>query len=90
MTRKELYAAIKANNLADDIKKEFGVNYTHVSNEDLEKVVNKATQKSCEPESTKKSKKDNCLVTAFFKLMATLQRNRVISDKDTQDIGSLL
>lgn len=39
MTRKEIYQVIKDNNYQEDIKEEFGRNYTLVSNEDLENYI---------------------------------------------------
>lgn len=44
MTRKELYAEIKALNLQGEIQSMFKENYTRVSNENLEKVVTKAKE----------------------------------------------
>ena len=42
MTRKKLYEEIRSLKLQGEIKAKFGCNYTNVSNEYLEKVVNQA------------------------------------------------
>lgn len=41
--RKALYSDIKKYNLAEDIKRTFGKNFTQVSNDDLAKFINKAS-----------------------------------------------
>ena len=43
MTRKELYAFIKDNNLEEAVKECFNDNFTRVSNMDLEKIVKEFT-----------------------------------------------
>lgn len=39
MNRKELYAKVKELNLQEEVKKEFGKNFTQVSSEDLEQII---------------------------------------------------
>ena len=39
MKRSEIYVLIKQYGLEDEVKKEYGVNYTNVYSEGLEKVV---------------------------------------------------
>lgn len=51
MTRKEIYAKVKALNLEETIKKDLGKNFTQVSNDLLLKAI--------EVEESKKSKKIN-------------------------------
>ena len=46
MTRKELYNKVKSLNLAEEVKKVFGDNYTRVSNADLEQLIAKKEAKS--------------------------------------------
>lgn len=45
MTRPQVYAAIKTNNLQDAVKKTFGKNFTQCSTEDLISIVNKNVKK---------------------------------------------
>lgn len=43
MNRKELYAKVKKLNLQEEIKNEYGDNYTRVSNTELEAIIAKYT-----------------------------------------------
>lgn len=45
MTRPQVYAAIKTNNLQDAVKKAFGKNFTQCSTEDLISIINKNVKK---------------------------------------------
>lgn len=45
MTRPQVYAAIKTNNLQDAVKKTFGKNFTQCSTEDLISIINKNVKK---------------------------------------------
>lgn len=45
MNRKELYAKVKKLNLQEEIKNEYGDNYTRVSNTELEAIIAKYTTK---------------------------------------------
>lgn len=55
MTRPQVYAAIKTNNLQDAVKKTFGKNFTQCSTEDLISIVNKNVKKQT-PKTEAKAK----------------------------------
>lgn len=60
MTRKEIYAKVKALNLEETIKKDFGKNFTKVSNDLLLKAIETAESKKSKEKNIKnKSEKEN-------------------------------
>lgn len=48
MTRSEVYAAVKANNLGDAIKEKFGKNFTQVTTSELETFITESTPTASE------------------------------------------
>ena len=62
MTRPELYKLVKKYYLAEDIKKQFGKNYTIVPNKELEEFVNKAIGKEQPSKPVKPAKKDRTAI----------------------------
>lgn len=60
MTRKEIYAKVKALNLEETIKKDLGKNFTQVSNDLLLKAIEVEESKKLKEKSIKnKTKKEN-------------------------------
>lgn len=93
MTRKEVYDAIKAFDLAEEIIKEFGKNYTVVKTDDLVKVVEKAHKKDVQP--AKKAEVGFEAITCpvfetLTKLINTLVNNGTISDMDGVELTGML
>lgn len=92
MTRKEIYSKIKAMNLADEICKTFGDNFTRVSSNKLEDFI--AKKQNCCKKSVKKNVKKNIKkneATASIKdivirIVSTLQGNKLIDNKDAKFI----
>lgn len=71
MTRKEIYAKVKALNLEETIKKDFGKNFTQVSNDLLLKAI--------EVEESKKLKEKNIRNT-------TKKENKATSSNIVQNV----
>ena len=79
MTRKEIYEKIKLLGIEQEIKDEFGDNYTRIKTSDLEKCVNRAEKKSNiqSYKSTEPTKKSG--VKALVKLVSYLTQKKVIT-----------
>lgn len=92
MTRKELYAKVKALGIAAAIKTKFGDNYTRVSNADLESFINSLAKKAEKKVAPKKTAKggEGSFKEAMIKLLSTLQAKRTITAKEAEEIVSLL
>ena len=100
MNRKELYAKVKELHLEEEIKSLLGKNYTMVSNDDLNKIVEqkmKALEKKAKKQSvTGVSPKvenagNNCPVKdVVIKLIAHLKTYRVLSPEVAEELCSSL
>lgn len=67
MSRSELYAEIKKQNLAEAIKMQFGRNYTQVSSSDLADFVSKAQKKSEPKKVVTSEKKETSFIQEDYK-----------------------
>lgn len=78
MNRKEIYQQIKSLNLQDKVKAVTGENYTRVSNNQLEAIINKA--KAAKPKPTKNNK-------GFFnKLIEILAKKNILLKSEVTEI----
>lgn len=80
MTRKELYDKVKSLNLAEEVKKVFGDNYTRVSNADLEQLI---VQKEAKSKATCNNADFKNVV---IRIVSVLQGNHVIEADDAKFI----
>lgn len=102
MNRKELYAAVKQLGIADALKAKYGDNYTRLSNDVLMKEVAAKLDAAKKPEKKKPAKAASktapkvvepevCpIVKAIIKLVSTLQYYKAFTDKEAEEILSLL
>lgn len=98
MNRKELYAAVKQLGIADALKVKYGDNYTRLSNDVLMKEVAAKLDAAKKPEKKKSTKvasktteAEVCpVVKAIIKLVSTLQYYKAFTDKEAEEILSLL
>lgn len=98
MNRKELYAAVKQLGIADALKVKYGDNYTRLSNDVLMKEVAAKLDAAKKPEKKKSAKATSktteaevCpVVKAIIKLVSTLQYYKAFTDKEAEEILSLL
>lgn len=98
--RVELYAIIKEHNLEEDIKDEFGDNYTRISSKNLEDFLEDYLDEDddCECDEQSKGcaykepeeKSDGNVHGALVELVSHLVRLRVISPSDADDVLSFL
>jgi len=75
MTRKEIYAKIKELNLSEEVKKQFGDNYTRVPSDKLEALIN--------------SKKTNAEAALFY-LSSLLLSKKVITRAEADQLADYL
>lgn len=89
--RLALYARIKELNLQDDIKEEFGRNFTQVSTADLEEFISdyEPVQNVANDDSEETPCNSN-LEQAFRALVATLNDNGDLDDDQVDDILEIL
>lgn len=80
MTRKELYKKVKSLNLAEEVKKVFGDNYTRVSNADLEQLI---AQKEAKSKATCNNADFKNVV---IRIVSVLQGSHVIGADDAKFI----
>lgn len=85
MNRKELYAKVKELNLQEEIKKEYGDNYTRVRNIVLETIIAKHTAKSFTTEGVKSSCGKGCKCD---KLIEVLKKKHILLDSEVAYINS--
>ena len=89
MDRKQIYAKIKELNLAEQIRKEFGDNYTRVSSANLEAFItkhNKPAKKEASKKPVCKCKKDN----PWFYLGSILVAKKVITKQELDTLMGMI
>ena len=95
MNRKELYAKVNAMNLASEIKKVFGKNFTNLSNESLVSFISRKERDTLKKVSSKKV--SNKVTTkcsnfntaeALLRLISVLQSTHIIGSADANFILS--
>ena len=98
MTRKEIYSKIKSMNLAEEVKKTYGDNYTRVSSKNLEEFIASKSKKASKPSTKKVDKKPVKAVKpvltgkpvdlkeAFVKLISVLTSVGVLGKQDADFI----
>lgn len=90
MTRKEIYAKIKELNLSEDVKKQFGDNYTRVPSDKLEALINsKASKKKTLPIQEVKIKRNNAEAALFY-LSSLLLSKKVITRAEADQLADYL
>lgn len=90
MTRKEIYAKIKELNLSEEVKKKFGDNYTRVSSDKLEDLINsKASKKKTLPIQKVMIKKTNAEAALFY-LSSLLLSKKVITRAEADQLADYL
>ena len=90
MTRKEIYAKIKELNLSEEVKKQFGDNYTRVPSDKLETLINsKASKKKTLPIQKVMIKKTNAEAALFY-LSSLLLSKKVITRAEADQLADYL
>ena len=90
MTRKEIYAKIKELNLSEEVKKQFGDNYTRVPSDKLEALINsKISKKKTLPIQEVKIKRTN-VEAALFYLSSLLLSKKVITRAEADQLADYL
>jgi hypothetical protein len=90
MTRKEIYAKIKELNLSEEVKKQFGDNYTRVPSDKLEALINsKASKKKTLPIQEVMIKKTNAEAALFY-LSSLLLSKKVITRAEADQLADYL
>ena len=90
MTRKEIYAKIKELNLSEEVKKQFGDNYTRVPSDKLEALINsKTSKKKTLPIQEVKIKRTN-VEAALFYLSSLLLSKKVITRAEADQLADYL
>jgi hypothetical protein len=90
MTRKEIYAKIKELNLSEEVKKQFGDNYTRVPSDKLEALINsKTSKKKTLPIQEVKIKKNDAEAALFY-LSSLLLSKKVITKAEADQLASYL
>lgn len=90
MTRKEIYAKIKELNLSEEVKKQFGDNYTRVPSDKLEALINsKTSKKKTLPIQEVKNDATN-VEKALFYLSSLLLSKKVITRNEADQIANYL
>jgi len=84
MKRNELYAKVKSMNLAGEIKKFFGKNFTNVPNDKLEAFINKKSTKKVEKKCC--TTKEVTFKDVVVRMVSILQSNKLINKKDAEFI----
>lgn len=87
MDRKEAYRIIKENDLADEVKAEFGRNFTQVSTDSLIAFVNNKVKA---PSATVTPKSDNVLKDAILMLIDALLSYDSMYESDAEKIKDFL
>jgi hypothetical protein len=90
MTRKEIYAKIKELNLSEEVKKQFGDNYTRVPSDKLEALINSKTSKEKTlPIQEVKIKRTNTEAALFY-LSSLLLSKKVITRAEADQLADYL
>ena len=90
MTRKEIYAKIKELNLSEEVKKQFGDNYTRVPSDKLEALINsKTSKKKTLPIQKVMIKKTNAEAALFY-LSSLLLAKKVITRTEADQLADYL
>lgn len=90
MTRKEIYAKIKELNLSEEVKKQFGDNYTRVPSDKLEALINsKISKKKTLPIQKVMIKKTNAEAALFY-LSSLLLSKKVITRAEADQLADYL
>ena len=90
MTRKEIYAKIKELNLSEEVKKQFGDNYTRVPSDKLEALINsKTSKKKTLPIQEVKIKRTNTEAALFY-LLSLLLSKKVITRAEADQLADYL
>ena len=90
MTRKEIYAKIKELNLSEEVKKQFGDNYTRVPSNKLEALINsKTSKKKTLPIQKVMIKKTNAEAALFY-LSSLLLSKKVITRAEADQLADYL
>jgi hypothetical protein len=90
MTRKEIYAKIQELNLQDEVKKNFGDNYTRVPSDKLEALINSKTAKKTLPIQEVMIKNETNTEAALFYLSSLLLSKKVITRAEADQLASYL
>ena len=94
MTRKEIYAKIKELNLSEEVKKQFGDNYTRVPNDKLEALINSKTSKKktlpIQKVEIKQFEKTTRTEEALFYLSSLLLSKKVITRAEADQLADYL
>lgn len=94
MTRKEIYAKIKELNLSEEVKKKFGDNYTRVSSDKLEALINSKTSKKkilpIKEVKIKQLKTTTRTEEALFYLSSLLLSKKVITRAEADQLADYL
>lgn len=90
MARKEIYAKIKELNLSEEVKKQFGDNYTRVPSDKLEALINsKISKKKILPIQKVMIKKTNAEAALFY-LSSLLLSKKVITRAEADQLADYL
>ena len=94
MTRKEIYAKIKELNLSEEVKKQFGDNYTRVPSDKLEALINSKTSKKktlpIQEVKIKQFKTETATEAALFYLSSLLLSKKVITRAEADQLADYL
>lgn len=94
MTRKEIYAKIKELNLSEEVKKQFGDNYTRVPSDKLEALINSKTSKKkalpIQEVKIKQFKTTTYTEEALFYLSSLLLSKKVITRAEADQLADYL
>lgn len=90
MTRKEIYAKIKELNLSEEVKKQFGDNYTRVPSDKLEALINSKTSKKKTLPIQKVMVKKTNAEAALFYLSSLLLSKKVITRAEADQLADYL
>ena len=98
MTRKEIYAKIKELNLSEEVKKQFGDNYTRVPSDKLEALINAANKKVLPSQKIEKIVEKHASKNGFnkkyeaalFYLSSLLLSKKVITRTEADQLADYL
>ena len=85
MSRKEIYAKVKELNLQEEIKKEYGDNYTRVGSTELEAIIAKHTAKATTTGGVKSGCGKGCKCD---KLIEVLKKKHILLDSEITYINA--
>lgn len=90
MTRKEIYAKIKELNLSEEVKKQFGDNYTRVPSDKLEALINSKTSKKKTLSIQEVKIKKNNTEEALFYLLSLLRSKSILTKDEANQVADYL